>query len=293
MILIQNIINEMKILVTGANGQIGWELSHYSSVVALNRQQLDLTQPLLAKKVIQQLAPNIIVNAAAYTAVDRAETDKNLVYTVNCLGAKYLAEISAERNIPLIQLSTDYVFNGQHDTPYLETDQPNPVNYYGESKWLGEQAVISTASQYIILRVSSVFSTHGHNFVKTILNLAKEREELQIINDQWMCPTSAKNIAKIIIDICQQLSCFNNWGIYHYCGNSAVSWFEFSRTIINIVNQYQTLAVKKITPITTAEYPLPAQRPAYSTLNCHKIKKAFGIEPCNWKDELSFMLHKR
>lgn len=275
----------MKILVTGGNGQVGWELSQYSSVISLSHAELEITDPKSIHAAIQQIRPDILVNAAAYTAVDKAETESDLAYSINREGPGLLAKACKQNNIPFIHLSTDYLFAGAQSIPYQERDLTAPVNIYGASKLAGEIAVREAWDKHIILRVSGVFSVHGHNFVKTILRLAQEREELRIVADQIICPTPAKNIAETILKICEQLN-LEKWGTYHFCSNEPTTWFNFANKIVEIGKQYQALSCQKIIPITTIEYPLPAKRPAYSVLNCAKLQQAFGINLCSWQQEL-------
>jgi len=272
------------ILITGSDGQLGNALRAHAGasdfhITACNRDNMNITDMDSIHKAITQFAPDVIINTAAYTAVDKAEKEINQALSVNHLGTQYLAQACAKHKIPLIHVSTDYVFDGTKTSPYLEEDAVNPVNLYGESKYLGEQAVREYCEQYIILRVSGVFSEYGHNFAKTILRLASERTELNIVADQFTCPTYAGNIASVIYSLIKQPLIS---GIYHYCDNPPVSWHEFATAIIQQAKEQRTLLVEKINAITTAEYPTLAKRPVYSVLDCNKIKRDYGITQAEW-----------
>lgn len=278
----------MKILLTGANGQVGHEIQRETfpsqiELIALTREFLDITQFDNVVKVFKQYQPDLIINSAAYTAVDRSEIDQVQAHLVNSEGASHLAKACNEFNIPLIHLSTDYVFDGKAHIPYTESDKTEPLGIYGQSKWMGEEAIRSQLKKHIILRTSWVFGHEGNNFVKTILKLAKDRPILRIVKDQIGGPTSAKDIAVTIWKIINKMEDSQDfhWGTYHYTGVPAVSWYEFAQTIL----QYASLT-NELTPITTEEYPTLAQRPAYSILNCEKIENAFGIKQPQWETEL-------
>ena len=260
----------MKILVAGADGQIGREFPDCAKaidksfeIVSLGRQQLDITKKGNVQQAIESIMPTVVINAAAYTAVDKAEEDAEVAYAVNRDGPGNLAEVCATKNIPLIQISTDYVFDGSKSGAYQETDPVNPMSVYGKSKLEGEQCVQRALDKHIILRTSWVFGVHGKNFVYTIVKLAKERQELRVVNDQLGCPTSAASIAAAIITICKSISGNKDidWGIYHYCGLPETNWFEFCNAIIENTQQSQHYAVKTIQPVATSEYPTAAVRP--------------------------------
>lgn len=279
----------MKLLVTGANGQVGWELAQAGSqVIALTQSQLNIAHADDIAKKIVEFSPDILINAAAYTAVDKAEQEREHALSINSDGPRFLAQACAQHNIPLIHLSTDYIFSGEQKKPYREEDKAAPLNFYGESKWLGEQAVRECWDKHIILRLSGVFSSHGHNFVKTILRLAKEKEELRVVADQTTCPTSAGSIAKTILLICQKIigQSAASWGTYNYCSSEPTSWYQFAETIVQMAHPHHSLMVKSIVAIPSSEYPTPAKRPHYSVLNCDKLKKEFGIEQGSWREDL-------
>ena len=289
----------MRILVTGANGQVGSEFAECAKVrgnrfeiVGLGRRQLDITLKSNIEDVLANQAPDIIVNTAAYTAVDKAEEEIAAAYAINRDGAGYLAEVCAARDIPLIHISTDYVFDGSKTGAYLETDTVNPVSVYGKSKLEGERHIRQVGGKYIILRTSWVFGVYGKNFVYSIIRLAKQREELRIVNDQHGCPSSAASIAKAILRICELIAEGNGieWGVYHYCGSPETNWYDFSAVIVDNTRSEQKYVLKTLLPIPTSEYPTAAVRPKNSVLNCDKIRRQFGIEQQPWVSGLRDMI---
>ena len=287
----------MKILITGAQGQVGKELvsiaeQHYD-VIAAGRDELDITQAKSVAEYIKSSQPDIVINAAAYTAVDKAEEDQERAYAINRDGAKNLATACAQHNIPLLHISTDYVFDGSKIDAYSETDNVTPLGIYGESKWQGEEAIRKLLSQHVILRVAWVFGAHGNNFVKTMLRLAKDRDELNVVADQFGGPSPAKSIAKTLIhlvDIYQKYKKLQ-WGTYHYCGTEKTNWCDFAREIFKQANEKGLMNKKiRVSSITTAEYPTLAKRPQNSMLNCTKIKNTFGIDMPDWHAGLNEVL---
>lgn len=288
----------MKILITGAQGQVGKELvsianQHGFEVIAAGRAELDISQLKNVKDFIASQSPDIVINTAAYTAVDKAETEKDIAYAINCDGAEHLALTCAKQNIPLLHISTDYVFDGTKDTTYNEEDPVSPLGVYGLSKWQGEEAIRKTCPQHIILRVAWVFGAHGNNFVKTMLRLGKERDELNVVADQFGGPSPAKNIAETLIALAEQYQNGKTlqWGTYHYCGVDKTSWCDFAKEIFTQAKEIGLLNKEvKVNPITTAEYPTPAKRPQNSMLDCAKIKNTFGIEMPKWKNALNEVL---
>lgn len=288
----------MTLLILGADGQVGSEICRAArkknqEIIALNRQKLDITDLQKVIDTIIQIKPSVVVNAAAYTLVDKAETESEKAFAVNHQGPKILAEVCVAYDIPLIHLSTDYVFNGKKTSAYNEQDSVDPIGVYAASKWLGEQAVRGGLPKHIILRVSWVFGSVGNNFVKTILRLAKEREELKIVADQHGCPTYAADIADAVLQVIEKIKNATTpvaWGTYHYVGQSATTWFDFAVKIISLAKQNQELKVKHILPITTADYPTLAVRPANSELNCQKIREAFAVKQQEWKIGLEKMI---
>ncbi|OCG03479.1 dTDP-4-dehydrorhamnose reductase [Gilliamella apis] len=279
----------MKVLLTGANGQLGccfidkfpidWIL------LATDSQQLDITDNLAVNNFINEHRPDVIVNAAAYTAVDMAEDEQDLAYQVNTVGPKNLAIAAQKYNAKFIHVSTDYVFDGTKNIPYTEEDTTNPINIYGKTKRNGEVAILNNNPSAIIIRTSWVFSEYGNNFVKTMLKLASNKSELSIINDQLGCPTYAGDIANTILTIIMN-EC--DGGIYHYCGDQSITWFKFASKIFLITEKLNPITTKKITlkPILTSGYPTKAKRPLYSVLNMNKIEKIAGIKASDWNSAL-------
>lgn len=287
----------MRVLVTGANGQVGRELvsrgvQHDFEIIALDRSALDITDQDSVKREVNRSGVSLVVNGAAYTAVDRAESEPEIAFTVNRDGPTHLASVCEEAGIPLIHISTDYVFDGRKRGPYLETDPVSPMGIYGESKAAGEAGVRTYLQEHIILRTAWVYGIHGQNFVKTMLRLGQEHELVQVVADQYGCPTSAVDIAETILAIASYLRDGRkiSWGTYHYCGRGVTTWHGFAEAIFAVAGQYVGLTVKKVEPITTAEYPTPASRPANSVLDCSMLKKRFGISPKPWRDSLSRMI---
>ncbi|MCG8158724.1 dTDP-4-dehydrorhamnose reductase [Brenneria goodwinii] len=283
----------MKILLTGANGQLGRcfqdRLPEGWQVWATDTAELDITDYEKVLAVVKAFQPDAIVNAAAYTAVDKAESEPELAALVNKTGPENLAKAAKEVEARLIHVSTDYVFDGKATVPYVETDKTNPLGVYGQTKLDGEIAVSHILPEGIIIRTAWVFSEYGNNFVKTMLRLGKERESLGIVSDQRGCPTYAGDIALAIIDLLKQNA---DGGIYHFCGDKEVAWSDFAETIFE-----KALALGKlekspvINAITTEQYHTPARRPAYSSLNCEKVK-SLEIIISNWRGALNYILVK-
>ncbi len=283
----------MKIAVTGSNGQLGFELLRQAQVLDLNcvgwsRQDLDISDQAQVLNLVKATSPDIVINAAAYTAVDRAESEPELAYAVNRDGVANLGVACREAGIPLIHISTDYVFDGQQSRPYMENDPVNPSGVYGAGKLAGEKALREECEQHIIIRTAWVYGAHGHNFVKTMLRLGREKENLSVVADQYGCPTSALDIAETVLNISQQVfdKGKRKWGTYHYVAKGVTTWHEFAAAIIDEARQYELLRVRNIKPITTSEYPTPARRPSNSALNCTKIKQAFTIHCKPWRQSL-------
>lgn len=283
-----------KILVTGGNGQVAYALQQLQisddyAMIRLPKSQLDITQSAHISQVIADIQPCFVINTAAYTDVEQAERSPAIAFAINRDGAHNLAQLCMRSNIPLLHLSTDYIFDGMASNAYQETYRANPINVYGDSKWQGEQAVRAACTGHIILRTSSIFGEHGNNFVKTIFNLARTRSSLNIVCDQIMCPTPAIEVAKACFAIIQHIlksgeleSAANHWGTYHYCSNQPVSWYDFSRELIAAGRISQPLCVENIHAITSSEFAAHAKRPAYSVLCCDKIVNQFGIHPKSW-----------
>ena len=274
------------ILVTGSKGHVGSELQELATLYEYNfyftdRDSLDITNKSQIESFVKNNSINIIINAAAYTAVDKAEEDKENADRVNHLATQYLAEIAKEQNIKLIHISTDYVFDGKNYKPYNENDATNPNGVYGATKLAGEKAMQKINPQNsIIIRTSWVYSTYGANFVKTMLRLGKKKEQLGVIFDQVGTPTYAKDLAKAILEILPKIE-NEQVEIYNYSNEGVLSWYDLAKEIMRMAK-----LECQINPIETREYPTPAKRPHFSLLNKAKIKKRFNIEIPYWKDSL-------
>ncbi|WP_283628134.1 dTDP-4-dehydrorhamnose reductase [Shewanella baltica] len=284
----------MKILIAGKNGQVGrclvdlLEAQNELTFLALGREELDITDSIQVDKIVSEFQPNIIINAAAYTAVDKAEQECELANAINRDGPYNLAHAANNTNAAIIHISTDYVFNGDSIESYTELDTTAPQGEYGRSKLAGEQAVARVCPKHIILRTAWVFGVHGNNFVKTMLRLAKTRESLGVVADQFGGPTYAGDIANAILTISKQIARGrNSYGIYHFSGIPHVNWHSFAEKIFEIALEQDVLTQPiEVNPITTLDYPTPAKRPANSRLNCDKIESAFGIQQSDWQTAL-------
>lgn len=281
----------MPILVTGAAGQVGSELVRRggASVIALDRNSLDITDEQSIRAAIQKYSPDAVINAAAYTAVDRAETDVDSTYAINAEGPLFLAKACADADIPLFHLSTDYVFNGEGVTPYRETDPAAPLGVYALSKFKGEEAIRQSGARHIILRVSWVVGARGNNFVKTMLRLGAERDSLRIVSDQHGAPTCADDIADVLLELATRSVHGENlaYGTYHYCGQPMTTWFSFAEKIfLHAVNLGLLTKTPVLTPIATEEYPTPAKRPKNSRMDCSLFESTFGLTTKSWEDGL-------
>ena len=285
----------MKILLTGKTGQIGKELNNIvgdlGNLITVDREQLDLSKPNSIEPVILDIKPDIIINPAAYTSVDKAEEESDLAMTVNAIAPGLLAKAAKKVGAGLVHYSTDYVFDGCSGIPYKEEDPPNPLNVYGQSKLAGEKAVAKVGIPFLIIRTGWVYSIHGKNFFKTIKKLAKEKDILQVIDDQIGAPTWARSVALKTHKILKQ--CLNKkWlekkdpslsGIFHLTCQGKTSWHGFAREILNMSDASQNI---KLIAIPTSDYPTPATRPSNSLLNNEKIQKVFGLDMPNWEDAL-------
>ena len=272
----------MKILVLGSKGQLGKCLANNlqktnHKVSHTSRKEIDVANLELTRKHILKISPDVIINATAYTAVDKAEEDKKNADMINHIAVSNIAEICNKLGCWLIHISTDYVFDGLSNEPYLENDQTNPQGVYGETKLNGELVIQSSGCKYIIIRTSWVYSEYGNNFLKTMLDYGKEREELRLINDQIGCPTYAGDVARSIVKIVSKLNLCEGNGIYHYCGDYSCSWYEFGKEIFKYAKRKNFKTPAIISPIKTTEYPVAAKRPAFSVLDCSKIENEFGI----------------
>ena len=282
----------LNILVTGSNGQLGSEIQELSSKYDYNffftdRNNLDISDLNAVREFVEKNAINTIINCAAYTAVDKAESEEELADKINHLSVKYLAQIAKERDIKLIHISTDYVFDGKNYKPYTEEDAVSPNGVYGRTKLDGEKALREiNPKNAIIIRTSWVYSSYGANFVKTMLRLGKEKESLGVIFDQVGTPTYAKDLAQAILEILSKIE-NEKVAIYNYSNEGVLSWYDFAKEIMRMAK-----LDCQINPIETKEYPTPAKRPHYSLLNKSKIKKEFNITIPYWKDSLDECLRK-
>ncbi|MDK9737734.1 dTDP-4-dehydrorhamnose reductase [Vibrio sp. D404a] len=281
----------MRVLITGCRGQVGSCLTKKLSecnntvVLALDKEQLDVTNRDAVFAAVEVFRPSVIINAAAHTAVDNAEEQVELSYAINRDGPKYLAEAAQKANAAILHISTDYVFEGNKVGEYLETDETNPQGVYGASKLAGETEVAKACERHVIIRTAWVFGEHGNNFVKTMLHLGASREDLGIVGDQFGGPTYAGDIAEVIIKIAQ---CFEQGdevesGVYHYSGLPHVSWFEFAEEIFEQATRQGVLSQKPIlNSLTTEQFPTPAKRPSNSKLSTNKIRDTFYIDVSDW-----------
>ncbi len=289
----------MTIAVIGSKGQLGHELTALAAsrgvtAAAVDLPEVDITNPASARAFLNSVRPLVVVNAAAYTNVDGAESHQDAAFAVNSRGPEILAKICADLNIPLIHISTDYVFDGTKKTPYRESDPVHPLGIYGLSKEEGERKVRSILEAHLIIRTAWLYSPFGKNFVKTMLGLGKEREEVRVVADQYGSPTSAADLAgailKIITAFFQEKS--PRWGTYHFTGKGVTTWHGFAETVFEMARNHVPLKVKKVRPVPTEAYPTPVKRPKYSVLDCSSIRRHWGISTRPWQDSLQETLHR-
>src|SRR5262245_21090565 len=284
----------MRFLLLGRTGQVGTELRELAAceaidVVAPDLDELDLTDAAAVARTIAAQPWSAVINAAAYTDVDRAESEEALALAVNAEAPARLATETARRGIPLLHISTDYVFDGRKGAPYIEQDAATPLNAYGRSKLAGERGVCAGNPRHVIVRTAWLYSPHGRNFVKTILRLAAERERLTVVADQRGCPTAARDVARACLDIalrCASAPERTPYGIYHFAGGGEATWFEFASTIVAMAAD-RTGRSPPVVPIRTADYPTPAIRAADTRLDCTAIARTFGLKPRPWRQALT------
>ena len=285
-----------KILLTGITGQVGQELQRtltsVGEVIGVDRHSLDLTQPKQIRARIKEIKPDVIVNAAAYTAVDKSESESELAMAINATAPTQMAIAAREIGAKLLHISTDYVFNGRNHTPYLETDATDPLGVYGESKLQGENGVIKNCDRHLILRTAWVYGSRGHgNFVKTMLRLGKERSELKVVADQVGSPSWSYDIALAITQLIGKSLKDDICGIFNYTNSGVASWYDLAvATFAEAEELGFPLKIERVLPISTAEFPTPTERPAYSVLSKAKITAAIGVYPPYWRDSLRKML---
>jgi dTDP-4-dehydrorhamnose reductase len=286
----------MKILVTGANGQVGYCLQQVLSqtqfeTISLTKEELDISDASAVNNLVDQVKPQIIINAAAYTAVDKAESEIEKAFAINRDGAANLSQAAKKNNAAIFHISTDYVFVGDKETSYSENDITGPHGVYGKSKLEGEQAVIQYNEKHIILRTAWVFGEHGNNFVKTMIRLGRTKKELGVVADQFGGPTYAGDIANALVKIAGIYHKQGNlaWGIYHYAGEPHVNWHQFAEAIFHKADAVKLLPNGKplVKAIATVDYPTPAKRPKNSRLDCQKILQVFDVQPSDWQAALT------
>lgn len=281
----------MKILITGSTGQLSRELqlalAGEGKVLALGHKVLDIAEPAQIRQQVRLLRPDLIINAAAYTAVDSAQGDRERAFAVNAIGPGVLAEEAAKLGVPLIHYSTDYVFNGLKSEPYSEEDQPAPLSVYGESKLAGEQAIQAVGGEYLVLRTSWVYSTHGRNFLLTMQRLLQERDSLSVVDDEIGAPTWAGTIASVTADMVRKWRSGTGGpsGLYHLTASGETSWYGFACSIAEYLGR-QGLLRARIEPILSADYPTAAQRPLNSRLSCARLQRDWQIELPAWETAL-------
>lgn len=292
----------MKILVTGKNGQVGHELMRslapLGQVVGVDVKECDLAQSAAIDALLERVRPDIIINPAAYTEVDKAESEPTIAHAVNVQAPKLLARYASRHNIPIIHFSTDYVFDGKKDAPYNEDDEANPSSVYGKTKWLGEEAIRKLAAKHIIIRTSWVFGSHGVNFLKTMLKLASERDKLSVVSDQFGAPTSARLLADAVAQIVTELGepgSYRKYGTYNIAARGETSWHGYAQVVVEKaikLGMNVKINPKDIKPISSKEYPMPAPRPANSRLDTTKVSTVFSVSLHKWQDEVEKVIQE-
>ena len=287
----------MKILIVGAKGQLGVDLMTTCRNIGLDADGVDLPEcditvlDSLRRTMGSQASYTVVINAAAYTAVDGAETDERTAFAVNSHGVGHLASLCAESDTPLIHVSTDYVFDGWQVRPYRPSDPTSPLGVYGQSKAAGEEALREILDRHVIVRTSWLYGVHGQNFVKTMLHHGRQRDELRVVDDQIGCPTYSRDLAGALLQIAQFVAKHAaGWGTYHYCNEGAVTWYAFTRKIFALAGPYDQFKVQEIVQILSHQYPTPAPRPHYSVLDCSSLEETFGITRRLWDVALREML---
>lgn len=288
-----------RILVIGKQGQVGWELlrtlAPLGQVIALDRGTLDLSNSDSIRAAVRDIRPTVIVNAAAYTAVDKAESDTQLAMAINANAPGVMAEEAKKLSAMLVHFSTDYIFDGTKSTPYDEADRPNPLNAYGWSKLAGEDAIKAIGGDFLIFRTSWVYGWRGKNFLLTMLRLAKERSELRVVKDQVGCPTWSRMIAEVTAQVIGRLKYHPGFireigGIYNLSSEGQTNWYDFARAILRRLETESGRPAPNVIPIATEEYPLPAKRPRYSVLSKRRLCEVLEIEVPRWEDSLDLCL---
>jgi dTDP-4-dehydrorhamnose reductase len=286
----------MRVFVTGSQGQLARCLAENKDpgvqLIFGTRPEFDLMRPTEARKTILDARPDVIINAAAYTAVDKAESDKDVAFAVNRDGARAVAEAGAILDVPVIHISTDYVFSGNKSGSYIESDDVGPTGVYGASKLAGENAVREVAEKHLIFRTAWVYSVYGANFLKTMLRIGSERPELRVVSDQHGNPTSAHDLGQALISVCNLLQQGRtSWGTFHLAGSGETTWHGFATQIFAVAERYGK-SIPKIAAISTADYPTPASRPSNSRLSCEKARTTFGLSLPHWSESTEVCVAK-
>jgi dTDP-4-dehydrorhamnose reductase len=307
-----------RILLTGKNGQVGAELHHFlplvGEVIGLDRHQLDLSNPGDIRRAIREIRPHLIVNAAAYTAVDKAESDRPMARTLNADAPALMAQEAKKLGAGLVHYSTDYIFDGAKNDPYVEDDPPNPLNVYGETKLEGEKAIREVGVPHLVFRTAWVYGTRGRNFLLTILQLATQHEELRVVCDQVGAPTWCREIARATTEVLKGFAAGDPdvfslepaSGTYHMTARGGTTWYDFARAILEEVSQLpkgltwfasatngSPIVTRRIVPIATAEYPTAARRPAYSVLSNLRLTRTFPVQLSDWRSALRAALRSK
>ena len=285
-----------RILLTGANGQLGSEIRQRVSMMPLayellptDQADLDITQEEAVEAAVKAFKPDVIINAAAYTAVDKAESEPDIAFAVNAKGPENLAKVASDQHVRLIHISTDYVFNGRSSSPWQVDDRVEPINVYGESKLAGETAIQRYCAEAMIIRTAWVYSRYGHNFVKTMINLMNSRDQLGVIYDQIGAPTHAGRLAEICLSAIDKPE---HQGVYHWTDAGVASWYDFAYAVYTLGTELGLINHNcQIDPITTADYPTPARRPQYSVMDCQQSRQDLGFAR-HWREQLTMMLQE-
>ncbi|MGO9022314.1 MAG: dTDP-4-dehydrorhamnose reductase [Syntrophobacteraceae bacterium] len=294
-------MKNLNVVVVGSGGMLGWEVVESLKgagleVAALDIPLIDITKRESVRSVLGEMgSPGLLINCAAYTAVDKAESEPETAFAVNRDGPANLADECERLGIPLIHISTDYVFNGKSDRPYREEDAADPLNVYGLSKWEGEEAVRSRLARHLIVRTSWLYGSRGQNFVKTMLKLGTEREELKVVSDQYGCPTWSFDLAGCLVRIGELALAGSEevpWGTYHFCGEGITTWYHFALAILDEARRRESAWIAGVSPVPSSSYPTVAARPGYSALDCGKIEASLGIAPPPWEKSLAGLMDK-